>query len=157
MRVAIKKGLGFGITSGIITTLGLIIGLSSSENSVKIIISGILIIAIADAMSDALGIHVSVEGEHSSTSKQIWAATISTFLSKLVIASSFIIPFLFLDKIIAIYISIIWGILLISGFTYYISKSKNINPFHPIFEHLGIMALVIICTYYVGIGVNLIF
>ena len=61
MKLSIKKGLGFGLTSGIITTLGMMVGLHSSTHSDKVVIGGILIIAVADAMSDALGIHISEE------------------------------------------------------------------------------------------------
>src|SRR3989339_547129 len=56
MKNSIKKGLGFGLTSGIITTLGMIVGLNSSTHSQAVVIGGVLIIAIADAMSDALGV-----------------------------------------------------------------------------------------------------
>lgn len=58
----INSGFSFGLTSGIITTLGLLIGLSGTENKI-IIITGILTIAIADAFSDALGVHISKESE----------------------------------------------------------------------------------------------
>lgn len=61
MKNSIKKGLGFGLTSSIITTLGLIIGLYSSTNSVLAIIGGIIIIAVTDSFSDSLAIHISEE------------------------------------------------------------------------------------------------
>ena len=93
MKLAIKKGVGFGLTSGVITTLGLIIGLNAGTHSKMIIIAGILTIAIADAFSDALGIHVSEESQKDTTNKEIWASTISTFFSKLIIALTFLIPF----------------------------------------------------------------
>lgn len=53
MRLSIRKGFSFGLTSGVITTLGLIVGLHSSTHSDLSVIGGILSIAIADAMSDA--------------------------------------------------------------------------------------------------------
>ena len=59
MNRAVKTGISFGITSGIITTLGLMVGLANGTGSRLIVIGGILIIAIADSFSDALGIHVS--------------------------------------------------------------------------------------------------
>jgi hypothetical protein len=51
------------ITSGVITTLGLIVGLNSGTASKEIIIAGVLTIAIADSLSDALGMHISQEAE----------------------------------------------------------------------------------------------
>ena len=59
MKHSFKVGFTFGVTSGIITTLGLIVGLHSGTHSKIIILGGIIVIAIADAFSDALGIHIS--------------------------------------------------------------------------------------------------
>ena len=61
MKIAIRKGLGFGLTSGIITTLGIIVGLDASTNSKIVVIGGILFIAVTDSLSDALGMHISEE------------------------------------------------------------------------------------------------
>ncbi|MGZ8381620.1 MAG: hypothetical protein ACXW4C_08190, partial [Nitrospira sp.] len=55
MKASFKTGLSFGLTSGVITTLGLMVGLHSGTHSRTVVIGGILTIAIADAMSDALG------------------------------------------------------------------------------------------------------
>ncbi len=150
MKLSVKKGVSFGLTSGIITTLGLIVGLFSNTHSSVVIISGILVIAIADAMSDALGIHVSQESEKSNTEKEIWESTLATFLSKFFIALSFVLPILFLPLNIAVVACILWGIFLLVTFNYYIAKQKNVNPVGVIFEHLTIATIVIIVTYYVG-------
>ena len=71
MRHSLRVGFSFGITSGIITTLGLMVGLNSSTRSGLVVIGGILTIAIADAFSDALGIHISEESENRHTAKEI--------------------------------------------------------------------------------------
>ena len=82
MKNSLKTGVAFGLTSGIITTLGLMVGLYSGTNSKLVVMGGILTIAIADAFSDALGIHVSEESKNNVTEKEVWEATISTFFSK---------------------------------------------------------------------------
>ena len=120
MKIAIRKGFGFGLTSGIITTLGLIVGLNYGTHSKKIVLGGILLIAIADALSDALGIHISEEaGSKSITEKQIWTSTISTIIFKFLFALTFAVPVLLFSLQKAIIISIIWGVLLLSIFSYY--------------------------------------
>ncbi|GAI78411.1 unnamed protein product [marine sediment metagenome] len=68
---SLKIGISFGTTSGIITTLGLMVGLNSGTHSQATIIGGILTIAIADSFSDALGIHVSEESEGKHTEREI--------------------------------------------------------------------------------------
>jgi VIT1/CCC1 family predicted Fe2+/Mn2+ transporter len=150
MRLSIRKGFSFGLTSGITTTLGLIVGLHSSTQSDLVVIGGILVIAIADAMSDALGIHVSEESENKHSIKEIWESTIATFLSKFVFALSFIVPVLFLQLSTAIIICVIWGLSLITIFSYYIAKQQNIKPYRVILEHLLIAIIVIVATHYVG-------
>jgi len=158
MKTSIRKGLGFGLTSGIITTLGLIVGLNSGTHSKTIILGGILVIAVADAFSDALGIHISEEsGRKTIKTKEIWESTISTFIFKLVFALSFIIPILFFQLKTAVIISIIWGLFLLAIFSFYIAKQKNLNPTKAIAEHLIIAILVIIITNFIGSFVNKIF
>ena len=92
MHIAIKKGLSFGLTSSVITTLGLIIGLDSASHLKSVVIGGILTIAVADSLSDALAMHISEESENHHTRKEIWISTVTTFLSKFLFASIFIIP-----------------------------------------------------------------
>ena len=150
MKDSFKKGFGFGLTSGIITTLGLIVCLSSSTKSLVAVLGGIIVIAIADSMSDSLGIHIAVEFENRHTRREIWEATLSTFFSKLLIACSFIVWFLIFDLNLAVIASIIWGVLLISVFSYYLAKMQKIESYRPIMEHLIIAVVVIIVTYFVG-------
>ncbi len=150
MRLSIRKGFSFGLTSGIITTLGLIVGLHSSTHSNLVVIGGILVIAIADAMSDALGIHVSEETENKHSTKEVWESTIFTFFSKFVFALTFIVPVLFLQLSTAIVICVIWGLSLITIFNYYMAKQQNIKPYRVIFEHLIIAIIVIVITHYIG-------
>ena len=150
MKHSFKVGFSFGITSGIITTLGLMVGLHSGTHSRLAVIGGILIIAVADAFSDALGIHISEEFENRHTIKQIWVSTTSTFLSKFIFALTFVIPVLLLRLSTAIIVSIIWGFLMLSVLSYRISKEQNVNPWKVIGEHLLIASLVIITTHYLG-------
>ena len=142
-----KVGFSFGITSGIITTLGLMIGLYSSTHSKLVVIGGILTIAIADAVSDALGIHISEESENAHTQKQIWISTFSTLITKFFFAIIFIIPVLLFTLQTAIIISIIWGLSLLIILSYNIANKK---PLKVITEHLIIIITVIILTYFVG-------
>jgi VIT1/CCC1 family predicted Fe2+/Mn2+ transporter len=150
MKLSVIKGFSFGLASGVITTLGLIVGLDSSTHSAIVIISGILVIAIADALSDALGIHISEESENKHTTKEIWESTITTFLSKFVFALTFIIPFLLFPLYYAIIISVVWGLSLIVIFSFYMAKQQNMKPYKAVIEHLVIAVFVIIVTHYVG-------
>jgi VIT family. len=157
MKHSLRTGFSFGLTSGIITTLGLMIGLHSGTHSKIVIIGGILTIAIADAFSDALGIHISEESENRHTAKEIWESTTATFLSKFVVAITFVIPVLLFPLTIAVFVSIVWGLSLLGVFSFYIARQQRISPWKVITEHLLIAIIVIIITHYVGIRIGEIF
>jgi VIT1/CCC1 family predicted Fe2+/Mn2+ transporter len=157
MNDSVRTGFCFGLTSGIITTLGLMVGLHSGTNSPYIIIGGIITIAVADAFSDALGIHISEEGEAKHTTKEIWESTIATFLSKFIIAITFIIPVLVFELVTAIILGIVWGFLVLALLSYHIAIQQKAAPWKVIAEHLMILSLVIVTTHYVGHFVGSIF
>lgn len=149
MKKSIKKGFGFGITSGIITTLGLIVGLYSGTNSKYVVLGGIMMIAIADAMSDALGMHISEEFNFHGT-KEVWESTISTFVFKFIFASMFIVPFLFLELNSAIIFCVLFGLGILAIFSYYLARKQRVSARYVMFEHLVIAVIVIVITYFVG-------
>ena len=149
MKESLKTGITFGLTSGTITTLGLMIGLYSGTHSRSVVIGGILTIAIADSFSDALGIHISEEAENTHTTLEIWVATIATFLSKLS-AVIFVFPILFFELSVAVSINLVWGISLITFLSYYLAKSQGVKPWKAILEHLLIIAVVIVLTHVTG-------
>lgn len=150
MKLSMKKGLSFGLTSGVITTLGMIVGIDASTNSQLAVVAGIAAIAVADSFSDAFGIHVSEESENQHSKKEIWESTISTLFSKFLIASTFIIPVLLLELNLAVVTNIIWGMLLIVVFNFFMARDLKKRPYKIILEHLGIAVVVIIVTYFVG-------
>ena len=153
MKRTVNKGIGFGITSGIITTLGLMIGLFEATNSKLAVLGGILTIAIADALSDSFGIHISEEAAGKSK-KNIWQSTFSTFKAKFLTAIIFVIPVIFLTLKTAIITNILMGLIILSTFTYFITKRNKQKPFNAILEHLGIALIVILITYFVGKGIS---
>ena len=138
------------MTSGVITTLGLMVGLHSGTHSRTVVVGGILTIAIADAMSDALGIHVSEESKNSGSTRQIWEATLATFMAKFVIAVTFVVPVTVLPLDDAIVMSVVWGLLLLTILSYFLAKAQAVPPWKVIGEHLMIALCVVAITHVVG-------
>ena len=154
MKDSIRTGISFGMTSAVITTLGLMVGLNAGTDSRIAVLAGILTIALADAFSDALGIHVSEEAENVHTAKQIWAATIATFLTKFLLAMTFVVPVLFLTLSVAVNVSLIWGLSILTVLSYIIAKSQGKPPWKIICEHLMIAIIVIIATHWLGVWIG---
>jgi VIT1/CCC1 family predicted Fe2+/Mn2+ transporter len=151
MKHSIKTGLSFGLTSAIITTLGLMVGTYSGTRSRPAVLGAILIIAIADALSDSLGIHMSEESENKHTPKEIWESTLYTFLSKFIFAATFTVPVIIFELRAAVIISIIWGLLLLTVFSFYLARNEKTTAWKVISEHLFVAVIVIITTHSVGL------
>ena len=154
MKTAWKTGISFGLTSGVITTLGLMVGLHSGTHSRAIVIAGILTIAIADAMSDALGIHVSEESKNSGSTRQIWEATLATFAAKFLVSVTFVVPVIITQLDQAIVISVMWGLFLLTVLSFFVARAQGIAPWKVIGEHLFIALCVVTMTHLTGDWVN---
>ncbi|MBE3123159.1 MAG: hypothetical protein IMZ53_13510, partial [Thermoplasmata archaeon] len=129
---------------------GLMVGLNSGTNSKLAVLGGILTIAIADAFSDSLGIHISEESENAHSKKEIWESTLSTFLFKFVVASSFIIPVVLFELVTAVIVSVIWGLSLLCVLSFRIARVQKIKALNVVIEHLGIAIIVIVIAQYIG-------
>jgi VIT1/CCC1 family predicted Fe2+/Mn2+ transporter len=148
-------GISFGLTSAVITTLGMIVGLNTATSSKLAVVAGIIIMAIADGLSDAMGLHLVEEAEMEKgmakhNQKEIWLTTIFTFLSVSGFSLTFVIPILIFSLKTAILIAILWGMLLLIALNFYIAKTKRENPIKPICEHILLALFVIIISYFVG-------
>ena len=150
MKDSLRTGISFGLTSAVITTLGLMVGLHSGTQSRIVVLAGILTIAVADAFSDALGIHISEEAENIHSAKEIWGATVATFLTKFLFAMTFLVPVLFISLSVAIIVNLIWGLSILTVLSYIIARSQGKPPWKIVGEHLLIAIVVIAATHWLG-------
>lgn len=148
-------GISFGLSSGVITALGMIVGLDSATSSKLVVIAGLIVMAVADGLADAIGMHVAeeseiCEGNSVHTSKEIWITTICTFFSVGGIIITFTIPIFLLPLTTAILVGIVWGMGLLIVFNLYIARIRNENPLKIILEHIVLAVCVIIISYLIG-------
>jgi VIT1/CCC1 family predicted Fe2+/Mn2+ transporter len=139
----------FGGTSAIVTILGLIIGLDGTANPKVAIIGGILVIALADNISDSLGIHIFQESE-CVDKKEVWLSTFTNFFTRLFVSLSFVALIALLPLNLAVPCSVIWGMGLLAAISYTIAKGRGLNPYPAILEHFSIAIAVIIASEFVG-------
>jgi len=131
-----------GATAGIITSMGLIAGLTQGVEAKTSIITGLLIIAIADNVSDSFSIHMYKESEGAS-SHDVNFFAFGNFLVRLFFVFSFISIVLIFPPFLALIISSVWGLLLLATLSYLITINKKTNPLPMIIRHLLIALLVL--------------
>ncbi|MCJ7728977.1 MAG: hypothetical protein MUO27_03740 [Sedimentisphaerales bacterium] len=139
----------FGATSAIITNLGIITGLDTLTHPKLSIIGALLVIALADNLSDSFGIHIYQESEHVGK-KEVWLSTLTNFFTRLFVSATFIVLIIVLPIRLAVICSVIWGLLILTVMTYTIAKQQKINPFSAIFVHTAIAVVVVIASNFIG-------
>jgi VIT1/CCC1 family predicted Fe2+/Mn2+ transporter len=149
-----RTGVFFGATSGVITTIGLIAGLNAGTKSLVAVLGGILVVAVADAMSDAMGIHLAQESDPESTTDHIWAATFWTFGTKLVVALTFALPLLWFPLQIAVAVAVGWGLLVITLLSIILARVQNAPVLYVVTEHLLIAVAVVAISHFIGVWVH---
>lgn len=139
----------FGATAAIITNLALIAGLRTGEHAKASIIGGMLIIAIADNISDSVGIHVYQESE-CLEQHEVWLSTFTNFLTRLLVSFTFILLVAFLPMQAAVISSLAWGLLLLGYISYRIARDRGLNPYLAMLEHISIAIVVIAASNFFG-------
>ncbi len=144
-----KNKFLFGSFAAIITNLGIIAGLFSSGNAKGNIIGSMLVIAIADNISDTLGIHIYQEAE-GLTQAQVWLSSLTNFASRFSVSMIFVLLIALLPLNLAAVVCLIFGLVVISLISYFIAVFKKRNPWVAIFEHLVVAAVVIVVSRILG-------
>ncbi len=130
-----------GATAAIITSMGLIAGLTQGASAKISIITGLLIIAVADNISDSFSIHIYKESEGAS-SHEVNSFAFANFLARLFLVATFILIVLFLPPFTALIVSSIWGLILLALLSFLITKTRK-GRLTMVIRHLIIALLVI--------------
>jgi len=149
-----RTGVFFGATSGVITTIGLITGLYAGTESRVAVLGGILVVAFADAMSDAMGMHLAQEADPDSSEEHVWAATLWTFATKLIVAMSFALPVIWLPLTMAVAVSVGWGLFVIVLLSAILARIQRVSAINVVTEHLVIAIVVVTLSHFIGAWVN---
>ena len=139
----------FGATSGIMTNLGLIVGLDTLQHPKMSIIGAILVIALADNISDSMGIHLYKEHE-ATTSREIWFSTLTNFLARFAVSLTFILIVAVLPIKPAVLCALVWGLTLLALMSYTSAKERGMNPCLAVIEYILISVIVVVCSKIAG-------
>lgn len=134
----------FGSTAAIVTSVGLIVGFGTATVSRATIVSGLVIIAVADNISDSLSIHIYQESENLEA-RAAFRATLSNFLARFVVAMSFVALVLLLPLSIVAASSLAWGLFLLAALSHGVARTRNVSPWHEMLKHV-VVALAVVAV-----------
>jgi VIT1/CCC1 family predicted Fe2+/Mn2+ transporter len=136
------RRISFGATSATVTSMGLIVGLGAVAAEKATILSGLLIVALADNLTDSLSLHVYQEAERLN-GRAAFRATLTNFGARVLTALTFVVIVLVLPSPYAGTIALGWGVLLLATVSYLVARARAVRPWPEVGKHLGIAALVI--------------
>ncbi len=140
----------FGISSAVLTTLGIIVGLNAATASRTAVIAGIVGVAVADSCSDALGMYAAKRSERGVTARAALRGALATLLGKALFTMSFIVPFLFLDFIPALIASLVWGGVLLAFVNVQIAFVQQTPIPRTVARNILFAVLIVALSYYAG-------
>jgi vacuolar iron transporter family protein len=143
------KNYVFGSTAAIVTNISLIVGLGSAGTGKGPILGGLLTIALADNISDSLGIHLYKETEGLGQKLSV-LSTVLNFAARLVVSLSFVAIVLIFSPAQAIPVASVWGLLLLIAVSYLINRSNNQRSVLEIAKHLLVAVVVIVVSRLAG-------
>jgi VIT1/CCC1 family predicted Fe2+/Mn2+ transporter len=149
MELGNLKNYVFGSTAAIITNTSLIVGLGSAGAGKGPILGSLLTIALADNISDSLGIHLYKETEGCGPRLSL-IATLLNFFSRLLVSMSFIVIVLVLTTAQAIPVAVVWGLSLLILLSYLITRVNGQNSVPEIVKHVFVAVVVIALSRWVG-------
>jgi VIT1/CCC1 family predicted Fe2+/Mn2+ transporter len=145
--------LTFGSTSAVVTSIGLVVGFASTRTSRATLIAGLLIVGIADNLTDSLSVHLYQEAE-GLESQEAFVSTVTNFVARLAITATFIALVATLEGGWLIAIVTIWGLALLGILTVALAHQRHVPVFREIVRHFAIAIAVIALSRAIGVFVN---
>jgi len=137
--------ISYGGTAAIVTSMTLITGLNAAGTDKSTLITALLIVALADNITDSLSIHIYQESEQLDE-REAFIGTLSNFTTRLSGSLSFVlIVFSFPPKVVVL-VSIVWGNLLLGVLTYFLARERNVRILPEVIKHLVVAAVAIILS-----------
>ena len=143
------RNFSFGATAAIVTSIGLIVGLDAATATKATILSGLLIVAIADNLTDSLSIHIYQESEQLEP-RAAFHATLINFAVRLGLSLSFVFLMVILPLRVAVVASVLWGLFLLTGLSYVVARTRKLPVLREIAKHVAVAAVVMLSSKMIG-------
>jgi hypothetical protein len=142
--------VSFGGTAAIVTSVALIFGLDAATATKSTIVSGLLIVALADNLTDALSMHVYQESERRLEPREAFIATWSNFVTRLLLALTFVLLVVLFPIASAVVASAVWGLALLVALTWAIARERKVGFAAELGKHCAAALAVVLASRGIG-------
>jgi hypothetical protein len=147
------RRLSFGGPAAIVTSMALIVGLGTATTAKAAIIGSLLVIGLADNLTDSLSVHIYQEAERLAH-RQALRTTIANYVARLTVTASFVLLVLLLPMQAAAFAAVVWGIFLLSGLSYLLATARQVSATGEIVKHAGVALGVIVISKAIGLAIQ---
>lgn len=136
------RRISYGGTAAIVTSMAVIVGLNTAIPQKSAIVASLLIIALADNLTDSLGVHVYQEAERLAE-QEAFRTTVMNFATRLLVSLSFVGIVVLVPWSAAIPASVAWGLTMLAALSYSLARARSVNPIAEIFKHCAVACVVV--------------
>ena len=141
--------ISYGGTAAVVTSTALINGLTAAGATKSIIVSALLIAALADNLTDSLSIHIFQESEQLEQ-KDAFTGTVTNFVTRLSLCVSFAFLILLFPPAYAANVAILWGMALLVTLTYLVARERKLKVLPEVLKHLIVASAVVTTSMLIG-------
>jgi len=139
----------FGSTAAIVTSTALIAGLGAASASRATVVSGLLVVALADNLTDSISIHLYQEAEDLDR-QRAFRSTLVNFAARLVVALTFVALVVLLPSAAARAAAMAWGMSLLVVLTVLLSRERGLRLAPEIAKHIAAAAATVAASHLIG-------
>ena len=140
--------ISFGGTAAIATSMALIAGLDAANAGRAVMVSALLIAAVADNLTDSLSVHMYQESERLER-REAFVGTLTNFATRFIVCLSFVLIVALFREHAAI-VGIIWGMSLLTALTYILARHRHVRALSEVGKHLAVATVIIFVSKSIG-------
>jgi hypothetical protein len=143
----------FGGTAAIATSMALIVGLDAANAERAVMVSALLIAAVADNLTDSLRVHMYQESERLEQ-KEAFVGTLANFVTRFVVCLSFVLIVALFRGHAAAISGIVWGMSLLTALTCILARQRKVSATAEVTKHLAVALVIVLVSKSIGHWIN---
>jgi hypothetical protein len=123
--------------------MALIVDLGVATAAKAAIVGSLLVIGLADNLTDSLSVHIYQESERLAHGQAL-RTTAANYVARLTVTASFVALVLLPPAKTAAFAAVTRGVFLLSGLSYLLTKARQVGAIGETFKHTGVALGVIV-------------
>ncbi|HXY27142.1 MAG TPA: hypothetical protein VEH82_02580 [Acidimicrobiales bacterium] len=131
------------------TSIGLVVGFALTSSARATLIASLLIVGLADNLTDSLSIHLYQESE-GLESHEAFVSTVTNFATRLAITATFVALAAFLAGWALVAVATVWGLVVLGAMTISLAHQRHASVGRELVRHFVVAGVVIALSLLIG-------